>query len=121
MPGTMMEFVQRFFNSTRPEITHFDEAHSRVVRGTNVVALYNAVGLRSSWYLIKPDQRLKEPGVAYPQALIFLSGHGTARIGDQTIPIKGGESYYVAPGSDREIWTEGEPLTLIRIAWGKGA
>lgn len=122
MPGTMMEFVQRFFNPTSPEVTVFDDAHAREVRGTDVVALYNAIGLRSAWYQVNKDQRLKEPGTVYPQALIFLSGTGLARIGEQTVPVKAGEAYYVPPGKEREIWTEEDtPLVMLRIAWGKGA
>jgi mannose-6-phosphate isomerase-like protein (cupin superfamily) len=45
-----------------------------------------------------------------------------AKIGDETIPVKAGEAYYIPPGSDHVVWTEGDsPLVMIWLAWGKGA
>lgn len=122
--GTMLEFLQRFFNPTIPERTLLGEEHSRVVHGANVIPLYYATGLRSAWYMIKKGQRLNAPGDTnnYPQAFVFISGKGTAKIGDDTVDVHAGESYYIPPGSDHVVWTEDdEPVVLIWLAWGEGA
>jgi mannose-6-phosphate isomerase-like protein (cupin superfamily) len=122
--GTMLSFLQRFFNRSTPERILLEEEHSRVVHGAHVVPLYYAEGLRSAWYMVKKGQRLNEPGDTnpFPQAFVIVSGRGQAKIGDETLDIRAGESYYVPPGSDHVVWTEAdEPVVLIWLGWGKGA
>ena len=73
---------------------------------------------------MKKGELLNEAGDTnpFPQAFIFISGEGFATIGDETVQVSGGESYYIPPGSDHIVWTESEdPLVLIWIAWGEGA
>jgi mannose-6-phosphate isomerase-like protein (cupin superfamily) len=117
-------FLRHFFNRSKPEKVLLGEEHSRVVHGANVVALYYAPGFRSAWYMVKKGQRLNEPGDTNPfsQAFVIISGKGLSKIGEDTIEIRAGESYYVPPGSDHVIWTEDEePLVLIWFGWGEGA
>jgi len=87
-----------------------------------VVTLYYHPGFRSAWYLLKKKDKLNEAGDTnpFPQAFIFIKGTGFATIGEKTIPVKAGESYYIPPSSDHVVWTESE-LVLIWLAWGKGA
>ncbi len=120
----MLVFLQRFFNCTEPERVLFGEAQSRKVHGANVVALFYQRGFRSAWYLVKKGDRLNEPGETnpFPQAFVFISGDGRAKIGDETLPVRAGEAYLVPPGSEHIVWTErDEPLTLLWLAWGEGA
>lgn len=122
--ATILAFIQRFFNASDPEMLVLDEAHSRVVRGAHAIPLYYHSGFRSAWYVVKKGERLNEPGETnpFPQAFVFVSGEGWAKIGDQTVEVKAGEAYYVPPGSDHVVWTENdEALTLIFLAWGEGA
>jgi len=119
-----MEFLQRFFNPTRPERVVLDEAHSRIVKGVHAIPLHYAPGMRSAWYMIKPGQRLNEPGKtnAYPQGYVFIAGQGRAKFDADTVAVRAGESYYVPPGVDHVVWSEGdEPLIVIWMAWGEGA
>jgi len=117
-------FLYRFFNPSLPERILLGEEYSRVVHGGHVVPLYYHPGFRSAWYLLKKGERLNEPGDTnpYPQAFIFIEGEGFGKIGDQTIRVKAGESYYIPPNSDHVVWTESDkPLVLIWLAWGEGA
>jgi mannose-6-phosphate isomerase-like protein (cupin superfamily) len=117
-------FVQHFFNWRVPEKILLGEKYSRVVHGGHAVPLYYYPGLRSAWYLLRKGERLNEPGDTnpFPQAFIFIKGEGFAKIGDKTIEVKAGESYYIPPDSDHVVWTENdEPLVFIWLAWGKGA
>lgn len=117
-------FIQHFFNPTEPERILLGEEYSRVVHGGHVIPLYYHPGLRSGWYLLKKGERLNEPGDTnpFPQAFIFIQGEGFAKIGDKTIRVKAGESYFIPPGSDHVVWTESKkPLILIWLAWGEGA
>ena len=120
----LLAFIQRFFNCSDPERILLGEVHARVVHGGHAIPLYYHPGLRSAWYLVKKDDRLNEPGDTnpFPQAFVFISGQGFAKIGDKTIKVRAGESYYIPPGSDHVVWTENdEPLVLIFLAWGEGA
>lgn len=120
----LFDFVQHFFNRSVPEKVLLGEEYSRLVHGANVITLYYHQGFRSAWYMVKKNQRLNEPGDTnpFPQAFIFFSGQGFAKIGNETIKVKAGESYYIPPDSDHMVWTENEePLVLIWLAWGKGA
>ncbi len=116
-------FIQHFFNVATPEKIVLGEQHSRVVHGGHVIPLYYYPGFRSGWYLVKKGERINEPGDTnpFPQAFVVIEGQGMAKIGDDTIPVKAGESYYIPPGADHVIWTEQGPLILIWLAWGKGA
>jgi len=117
-------FLYHFFNPSVPERILLGEEYSRVVHGGHVVALYYHPGFRSAWYLLKKGEKLNEPGDTnpYPQAFIFIEGEGFAKIGDKTIKVKAGESYYIPPDSDHVVWTESDkPLILIFLAWGDGA
>jgi mannose-6-phosphate isomerase-like protein (cupin superfamily) len=117
-------FLQHFFNLTNPEKALLGEQHSRLVHGAHVVALYYAPGFRSAWYMVKKGERLNEPGDTnpFPQAFIIVEGEGFAKIGDSTVTVKAGESYYIPPDSDHVLWTDrDEHLVLIWLAWGEGA
>lgn len=117
-------FILHFFNSSRPEKILLGEKHARLVHGAHAIPLYYHEGFRSAWYLIKPGERLNEPGDTnpFPQAFIFIGGEGYAKIGPDTVQVRAGESFFIPPGSDHVVWTEGEdPLILIFLAWGDGA
>jgi mannose-6-phosphate isomerase-like protein (cupin superfamily) len=117
-------FVQHFFNPSVPERILLGEEYSRLIHGGHAIPLYYDRGFRSAWYLLKKGERLNEPGDTnpFPQAFILTEGRGYAKIGDKTIEVKAGESYYIPPGSDHVIWTESDrPLVLIWLAWGEGA
>ncbi|HLE56876.1 MAG TPA: cupin domain-containing protein [Rhodothermia bacterium] len=113
-----------FFDTSVPHRYVLSQDHARLVHGAAVVGLYYYPGLRSAWYEVRKGMRLNEPGDTNPsdQAFIFVSGNGMAKIGDRTIRVKAGESYYIPPGSDHVVWTESdEPVQLIWMAWGQGA
>jgi len=117
-------FLYHFFNVSEPERILLGEEYSRMVHGGHVCALYYHPGFRSAWYMLKKGEKLNEPGDTnpHPQAFVFIEGEGFAKIGDKTVPVKAGESYYIPPNSDHVVWTESEkPLVLIYLAWGKGA
>lgn len=117
-------FVQHFFSRGAPEKILLDEQYSRIVHGGHAIPLYYHPGFRSGWYLLKKGEKLNEPGDTNPffQAVIFIEGSGFAKIGDKTVAVKKGESYYIPPHKDHVIWTESDqPLILIWLAWGEGA
>ena len=119
-----IQIFKHFFNPTLPDKIVLDAANSRTAHGARAVGLYYYPGLRSAWHLLEKGGQLNKPGDtrSYHQAFIFISGNGRAKIGDQTVKVKAGESYYVPPGADNVIWTEGnEPLVFIWLGWGKGA
>jgi mannose-6-phosphate isomerase-like protein (cupin superfamily) len=95
-----------------------------MVHGGHAIPLYYYPGFRSAWYLIKKGERLNELGdiSPFPQAFIFISGKGFAKIGEKTMRVRAGEAYYIPPGSEHVVWTEGDnSLELIYLAWGEGA
>lgn len=119
-----IQIFKHFFNPTLPDKFVLDVTHSRTAHGARAVGLYYYPGLRSAWHLLEKGGKLNKPGDTrlYHQAFIFISGSGTAKIGDETVKVKAGESYYIPPGADNVVWTEGnEPLVFIWLGWGKGA
>ncbi|MGC9371437.1 MAG: cupin domain-containing protein [Paracoccaceae bacterium] len=120
----MYAFLQHFFNPSVPERVPLGEAHARLVHGAHAIPLYYCPGFRSAWYRVNPGERLNEPGDTnpFPQAFIFIKGTGVAKIGDETVPVKADEAYYIPPGADHVVWTEGDDaLELIFLAWGEEA
>jgi mannose-6-phosphate isomerase-like protein (cupin superfamily) len=122
--GTMLGFIQHFFERERPERILLGEGHSRVVHGAHAIPLYYAEGFRSAWYLVKEGQRLNEPGDTnpYPQAFVIISGGGRAKIGEVEVGVTAGESYYIPPNADHVLWAApGDSLEILWFAWGEGA
>ena len=80
---------------TTPEKIVLKEQYSRVVHGGHVIPLYSYPGFRSGWHLVKKGETINEPGDTnpFPQAFVII-GEGMAKIGDDTIPVKAGESSY---------------------------
>lgn len=117
-------FHQTFFSSSLPHRYFLSAENARSVHGALAVGLYYYPGLRSAWYQVSKGQRVNNPGETSPynEAFIFISGRGWAKIGDKTVPVKAGESYYVPPNSDNVVWTNSnKPLVFIWLAWGEGA
>jgi len=117
-------FIQSFFNRSKPERIPLGEEHARMVHGGHAIPLYYHPGFRSAWYLVKKGERLNEPGDTnpFPQAFVFIKGEGYAKIGEETVPVRAGEAYYIPPGSDHVVWTESDHhLELLFLAWGEGA
>jgi mannose-6-phosphate isomerase-like protein (cupin superfamily) len=124
LKAQLFTFMQSFFNRSIPERVPLSENHARMVHGGHAIPLYYYPGFRSAWYLIKKGERLNELGdiSPFPQAFIFISGKGFAKIGEKTMRVRAGEAYYIPPGSDHVVWTEGDnSLELIYLAWGEGA
>lgn len=124
LKAKLFVFIQSFFNRSTPERIPLGEERARMVHGAHAIPLFYHPGFRSAWYLVKKGERLNEPGDTnpFPQAFVFISGEGYAKIGDKTIPVRAGEAYYITPGSDHVVWTESDdPLELIFLAWGEGA
>jgi len=118
-------FQLQFFNPSLPQRFILDSAHARwSPHGANVVLLYYYPGFRSAWFEVRRGKTLNKPGDKDPlhQAFIFISGDGMAKIGDKTIKVQVGQSYYIPPNSDHVVWTKKrKPLVLIWLAWGEGA
>lgn len=120
----LLAFVQRFFNPTHPEKVKFDKSAARLVHGGWGVPMFYHSGFRSGWYQLDMGQRLNEPGDVNPfqQAFVIISGHGYAKIGENSVNVHAGEAYYIPPHSDHVLWNDDpEPLCLIYLAWGENA
>ena len=114
-----LEFVQRFFNPTYPEEIDLDKSKSRQVHGAWAVPMFYHPGFRSAWYWVEKGQSLNKPGDTnpFPQAFVFISGQGYAKIGELIQEVKVNEAYYIPPHTDHIVWTEDEaPLELIFLA-----
>jgi len=119
-----LRYFHHFFDPSVPERFVLDGAHARTVHGAAVVGLYYHPGFRSAWYEVRKGKRLNEPGDTnpFPQAFIFISGDGWAQIGEKTVRVKSGESYFIPPNTDHVVWTDSKkPLVLIWLAWGEKA
>ncbi len=120
----LIAFVQRFFNASEPRRILLGAEHARVVHGGHAVVMFYDPGFRSAWYLLHQGERLNAPGDTnpYPQAFVFLSGEGRAKIGDHEITVRANEAYHIPPHTEHIVWNDREePLTLLFMAWGAGA
>lgn len=119
-----LDFFQRFFNRSKPELILLGEQHSRIVHGGHVVVLYYGKGFRSAWYAVHKGECINnlEDTNPFPQAFVFLSGSGFTQIGDTVLEVKAGDSYYIPPDTIHMVWTESEEhLELLFLAWGEKA
>lgn len=120
----IFSFLQRFFNKTFPEKVVLAEKHARKINGGHSIPLYSSAAQRSVWHLLKNGDRLNDSrqGNPFPQSLIFVQGQGFAVIGEDTVKVKAGESYFVPPKSEHVVWNESkEPLVVISLAWNDAA
>lgn len=120
----LLAFIQRFFNPSHPEKVKLEKSAARLVHGGWGIPMFYHSGFRSGWYQLDKGQNLNEPGDVNPfhQAFVIISGHGYAKISENSIKVSEGEAYYIPPQSDHVLWNDGpDPLCLIYLAWGENA
>jgi mannose-6-phosphate isomerase-like protein (cupin superfamily) len=118
----IFSFLQQFFNRTTPEKVVLAEKHTRKINGAHAIPLYNSTSQKSTWYLLKQGERLNDTGrpSPFPQSFIFIEGEGYAKIGQETVQVKNGESYFVPPNNEHVVWNEdNRPLVMISLAWSE--
>jgi Mannose-6-phosphate isomerase len=121
-------FSQRYFNLSRYDKVSLSINNSRLIHGGHAIPIFykrsDEFGVRSAWYQINKGEQVNDIGDTnpFPQYFVITSGKGFAKIGKDTISISSNEAYFVAPENEHIFWNEkDEPLTLIFIAFGKGA
>lgn len=120
----LLNFIQRFFNPTYPEVVKLEKEFARLVHGAWAIPMFYHTGFRSAWYQVEKGQQLNEPGDTNPfaQAFVIVEGHGYAKIGDNSISVHSGEAFFIPPETEHMLWTEDDgPLKLIYLAWGENA
>ncbi|HEY4789597.1 MAG TPA: cupin domain-containing protein [Bacteroidales bacterium] len=121
-------FTQHFFNRDIHDKLILREESSRLVHGGYGIPIFyqkdNEIGVRSAWYQINKGQCVNEGGNSnpFPQYIIIIGGTAKAIIGSDTLVIRKGEAYFIAPNQRHTFWNVNEePCQAIWIAWGKGA
>lgn len=120
----ILNFIQRFFNPSHPEVIKLEKDFARLVHGAWAIPMFYHTGFRSGWYQVEKGQRLNNPGDTnpFPQAFVIIKGQGYAKIGENSISIHSGEAFFIPPETEHMIWTADEgPLQLIYLAWGENA
>ncbi|MGI9102542.1 MAG: cupin domain-containing protein [Terriglobales bacterium] len=119
-----LELFTHFFNPSLPQMLRLGTQYSRKAHGVDAVGLYYWPGMRSAWHHLENGDRLNQQPHANPfhGALIITGGSGIAIIGDKTVAVHAGESYYLPPNTKHSVWNESaSALEFIWIAWGDGA
>lgn len=116
--------ASNFFNAHPHNKVILGRDHARKVHGGYAVGLYYSIGYRSAYYTIRRGETINESGEKDPwqQSFIIISGQGYAQLGQDTIPLKANEAYYIKPNIYHKVWTDSEEgVSLIWNAWGKEA
>jgi mannose-6-phosphate isomerase-like protein (cupin superfamily) len=130
--GVMEHLVQASFHFwTRgfPERVPFgDLRYTRPMHGANGTLFYYQEGFRSGFFHLQPGDHVNAEEAMqtnpFPSLLIVTEGRMTARIGDTTCELAGGEAVYVGPGVHHEFWVDegaGEGGQGVLVMFGDGA
>lgn len=125
-PQFFFDFSMYFFNQHWPPKFMYGKAYSRFTHGGMAsVFVYNP-GIRSGWFHLEKGMHVnKEEDLKsnpFPSLFIITRGEGKARLGEEVLEVREGESYLIPPGMVHELWVEGDQvLQGVILMFGEGA
>jgi mannose-6-phosphate isomerase-like protein (cupin superfamily) len=119
-------FSFHFWTRGFPEIIPFGEAMTRRAHGGNFVIFYYEKGLRTAWYRINPEDRVREDAreqaMPFPIMVVGIKGTAEGEVDGQRVSLPAGNTVFIPPNVTHRWWNEtDEPADAILIMFGDGA
>ena len=119
-------FSFHFWTLGFPEIIPFNKGMTRKAYGSNFTAFYYETGLRTAWYRVLPEERVRddarEQAAPFPMLIIAIEGTTAGEVDGQSVSLSKGNTIFIPAGVAHRWWNEtNEATEAILIMFGKGA
>ena len=119
-------FSFHFWTRGYPEIIPFGEGTTRRAHGSNFTVFYYDTGLRTAWYRVLPEERVRddarEQAAPFPMLIVAIKGTTKGEVDGQLVTLSKGNTIFIPPNVNHKWWNEsGEVTEAILIMFGEGA
>lgn len=119
-------FSFHFWTRGFPEIIPFSEGMTRKAHGSNFTVFYYETGLRTAWYRVLPEERVRddarEQAAPFPMLIIAIEGTTEGEVDGKRVSLSKGNTIFIPAGVNHKWWNEtNEATEAILIMFGKGA
>lgn len=115
-----------FWTRGFPEIIPFGEGTTRRAHGSNFTVFYYQPGLRTAWYRVLPEERVRddarEQAAPFPMLIVAIKGTTKGEVDGQNVELSEGNTIFIPANVTHKWWNETEEATeAILIMFGEGA
>lgn len=119
-------FSFHFWTRGFPEIIPFSEGMTRKAHGSNFTVFYYQTGLRTAWYRVLPEERVRddarEQAAPFPMLIIAIEGTTEGEVDGQRVSLSKGNTLFIPADVAHKWWNEtNEATEAILIMFGDGA
>ncbi len=119
-------FSFHFWTRGFPELVPFGEGLTRRAHGSNFVIFYYEKGLRTAWYRVLPEEKVRhdprEQAMPFPIMIVAIKGTTEGVVDGKRISLSEGNTIFVPPYVNHKWWNEtSEATEAILIMFGEGA
>ena len=119
-------FSFHFWTRGFPEVVPFSEGLTRRAHGSNFVIFYYEKGLRTAWYRVLPEEKVRhdprEQAMPFPIMIVAIKGTTEGIVDDKRVSLSEGNTMFIPPGVNHKWWNEtSEATEAILIMFGEGA
>lgn len=124
--GKINPFSFHFWTRGFPEIVPFGEGMTRRAHGSNFTVFYYQTGIRTAWYRVLPEERVRddarEQAAPFPILIVAIKGITKGEVGGESVSLSEGNTIFIPPNTMHKWWNEtGEATEAILIMFGEGA
>jgi hypothetical protein len=119
-------FSFHFWTRGFPEIIPFSEGMTRRAHGSNFVVFFYQKGLRTAWYRVLPQEKVRndprEQAMPFPMLIVAIKGTTEGEVDGQRVSLVEGNTIFIPPFATHKWWNETDEATeAILIMFGEGA
>ncbi len=119
-------FSFHFWTRGFPEVIPFREDMTRRAHGSNFVVFYYEKGLRTAWYKVLPQEKVRhdprEQAMPFPIMIVAIKGTTEGEVDGKRVSLSEGNTMFIPPFVQHKWWNEtDEPTEAILIMFGEGA
>lgn len=124
--GKINPFSFHFWTRGFPEIIPFGDGMTRRAHGSNFTVFYYQTGLRTAWYRVLPEERVRddarEQAAPFPMLIVAIKGTTMGEVDGKTVSLSEGNTIFIPANVNHKWWNEtGEATEAILIMFGEGA
>lgn len=119
-------FSFHFWTRGYPEIIPFGEGMTRRAHGSNFTVFYYEQGIRTAWYRVLPEERVRddarEQAAPFPMLIVAIKGTTLGEVDGKSVSLSEGNTIFIPPNVMHKWWNDTDEATeAILIMFGQGA
>ncbi len=124
--GKINPFSFHFWTRGFPEIIPFGEGMTRRAHGSNFTIFYYQPGIRTAWYRVLPEERVRDDAreqvMPFPMLIVAIKGTTEGIVDGERVSLTAGNTIFIPKNVNHKWWNEtNEATEAILIMFGEGA